>query len=348
MTVKIRFLPSQHKFIAERNETILDAALRAGLSVNYGCTNGTCGQCKAKVISGQLEKLRFHDYIIGEAEKIQGYVLMCSNTALSDTELEVSEAHNTHDIPKQHISVRVKKIETPLDHIMILQLRASRTKTLRFIAGQRCTLKFDNSMQHTLSIASCPCDVMNLQFHIRKRSASPVTDYLHCCVNNSSTIDIEGPNGDFILDEESERPLIFLAYDTGFGAIKSLIEHALSLELSQPMHLFWLAPFDQSQYMHNYCRAIADAMDNFQYTPITGLKGEPTPARLQEAEEKITMLLQTPDKLAAAIKEITDQYPDLSGHDLYLCAPTPIVEVAKPLFHNQGLPDSRLFVEVLD
>ena len=45
-----------------------------------------------------------------------------------------------------------------------------------------------------------------------------------------ATVRVEGPRGEFVLDEASTRPLVFVAFDTGFAPIKSLIEHAMALD----------------------------------------------------------------------------------------------------------------------
>ncbi|MDH5613897.1 MAG: 2Fe-2S iron-sulfur cluster-binding protein, partial [Gammaproteobacteria bacterium] len=47
MTYKITVLPSGHEFTAEREEPVLDAALRHGLAFPYSCRSGLCGNCRA-------------------------------------------------------------------------------------------------------------------------------------------------------------------------------------------------------------------------------------------------------------------------------------------------------------
>ncbi len=51
---------------------------------------------------------------------------------------------------------------------------------------------------------------------------------------------IWGPDGEFSLAERTQ-PLVFAACDTGFAPVKSLIEHALSLDAAPSISLFWLA-----------------------------------------------------------------------------------------------------------
>ena len=69
MAAQIRILPSGHEFFIEGSDSILDAGLRSGLALDYGCSNGNCGLCKAKVVSGQVKKILPHDYVLTEAEK---------------------------------------------------------------------------------------------------------------------------------------------------------------------------------------------------------------------------------------------------------------------------------------
>ena len=98
MAAHIRVFPSEHEFFLEGNDSILEAALRAGLALNYGCSNGNCGLCKAKILSGQVKKIRPHDYVISVAEKAQGYALLCSTTAVTGLAIEALEADGVRDI----------------------------------------------------------------------------------------------------------------------------------------------------------------------------------------------------------------------------------------------------------
>jgi ferredoxin len=111
MSAHVTLHPSRHDFFVEGADTLLEAALRAGLAVNYGCSNGNCGLCKARVISGQVKKVRPHDYVLSEAEKTQGYTLLCSHAAVGDLVLEALETSSTGDIPQQQIVARIKAIE---------------------------------------------------------------------------------------------------------------------------------------------------------------------------------------------------------------------------------------------
>ena len=69
MPAHVSIFPSGHDFSIDGPASILEGALRAGVPLNYGCSGGNCGLCKAKVVSGQVKKTRHHDYVLTEAEK---------------------------------------------------------------------------------------------------------------------------------------------------------------------------------------------------------------------------------------------------------------------------------------
>ncbi|MCZ6883710.1 MAG: 2Fe-2S iron-sulfur cluster-binding protein, partial [Gammaproteobacteria bacterium] len=120
-------MPSGHEFFIEGADTILEAGLRGGLALNYGCSNGICGLCKARVISGEVKKMRQHDYVFTEAEKSLGYILSCCNSAVTDVTIEAEEAEGVYDIPEQQIPVRIKKIDHPNDEVIIVSAKTPRT-----------------------------------------------------------------------------------------------------------------------------------------------------------------------------------------------------------------------------
>ncbi len=263
-TAQVTVLPSKHDFLVEGHDTLLEAAMRSGIPLNYGCSGGNCGLCKARVVSGEVKKTRQHDFVISEAEKNQGYVLLCSNTAVSDVVIEAAVANSVQDIPFQQISAHAKAMGHINDDMILLHLQTPRTQRLRFLAGQSVTLRVGQSYSAELPIASCPCDDRNVLFHISRQIGNLFSDYVFDHLKQNDVVEIEGPQGEFILHEKSPRPLYFFAFDSGFAPIKSLIEHALSLEV-ETIHLHWFGSSRQNIYLPNIAHAWQDALDNFHY-----------------------------------------------------------------------------------
>jgi len=265
---KVRLIPGEHVFSVEGEESILEAALRAGLPVNYGCSNGNCGDCRARVLEGEVRKVRPHDYVFSETQKQQGYTLMCSVTPVSDLLLEAGLAEGPEQIPLQRISATVRGIERPDPHVLVLRLQTPRTQRLRFLAGQSVRLSLGEGVSATLPLANCPCDDRNLVFHLDARRDDPFTAHCESILQKGATVGIEGPEGDFVLTEEHPGPLIFLAMDTGFGPVHSLVEHVLAQETGEALDLVWLASGERSHYEDNLCRSWNDAMDGFRYQAL--------------------------------------------------------------------------------
>lgn len=323
MAYRIRLVQSGHEFEAEPTETILEAALRHGINLPYRCSNGTCGQCVARVVAGNLSDSRFHDYVIGEAEKGQGYTLMCSSRALSDAAIEIVEALAAEDVPYQSIEARVAHLERLDEQYLILHLRTPRTRTLRFLAGQAVRLGIRGFPRRKFAVASCPCNGLVLQFHIRERPGDPLISHITKELRISDPVTVEGPFGDFTLDEQSDRPIALLALDTGFAPIKSLIEHAIALELSQPVMLFWLVEPGGKHYMENYCRSWADAIDNFSFQALR---------------------LSRTDELGPAMENIIRTVGETGLYDFFVSGTPEFVETARDALQKGNYPRRRIKV----
>ncbi|RPH58152.1 MAG: ferredoxin, partial [Burkholderiales bacterium] len=222
--------PSGHEFLVEGSDSILQAGLKAGLGLNYGCAGGNCGLCKARVISGDVRQILHADYGLSAAERSQGYVLLCTHTALGDLVIETLEAGSPADIPEQDLVAKVRAIRPLGPNTLLLHLQAPRSARLRFLAGQFATLglaQAGGDLQATWPIASCPCDDRNLHFHVARDADDVLAEHLFAGrVEVGDALNVRGPSGHFVLGNDTLPQVVFLACDTGFGPVKSLIEHA--------------------------------------------------------------------------------------------------------------------------
>lgn len=268
MPRNVKILPSGRSFPSEGNSTLLEAGLHSGLALGYGCSNGNCGECLAKIVSGEVRKTRHHDYAISAKKKSSGHVLMCCNTAVTDVVLEAPEAQSSRQIPRQTITARVRAIEIVNEDVALLHLKTPRTQRLRFLAGQYVQLGGGDAPKAAYPISSCPCDDMNLHFQIARLAGDEFSDYLFNHLRKGDSIDIAGPMGDFVLNEDTVNSLVFIASHTGFAPVRSLIEHAMALEVPGSMQLIWMARSKKDRYQDNLCRSWQDAFDNFKYLPL--------------------------------------------------------------------------------
>ena len=322
MSAQATVIPSGHEFFVEGAESLLEAGLRGGLALNYGCSNGNCGLCKMRVVSGEVRRIRHHDYALSEAEKGLGYMLGCCNTAITDVVLEADEARGIADIPKQRIPLRIRKIERASDEVLIVSTRTPRTSRLRFLAGQGASLSIDGIGSSFYPIASCPCDDMNLQFHITRDPRDALAIHLDTATRTNEQIDLEGPEGSFVLNENSPHSLVFIAEGIGFASIKGLIEHAMALDAAEHIYLFWIAG-DSAPYLHNLCRAWNDALDNFYYSA-----------------------LQSGDDIAARVAESLESQ-DAARLDYYACGSAELCSAIEDFIDDRSIPRSQFTYQTI-
>ena len=330
MSAHVTVKPSGHEFFVEGNETVLQAALRAGLAPSYGCGNGNCGLCKARVVSGHLKQVHNTDYPLSTSERTQGYALLCSHTAVSDLVVEMLEAKSPDDIPQQEIVAKVKSVAPLSPDIMLLHLQTPRTNRLRFLAGQRVTLNVTGNTANfrgEYAIASCPCDDRNVLFHVCRNDEDELARRLFAgAVKPNDLVSLFGPFGDFVLKKDSPNDLVFVACDSGFAPVKSLIEHAVASDLPGMQRLIWAATRPDGHYYENQCRAWADALETFSYVALRA-------ADLQTAGIE-------------AARRVLDE-DELGHRDVYIVGPVAFVSAVEHALSAGGLPASQMISEVL-
>ena len=125
---------------------------------------------------------------------------------------------------------------------------------------------------------------------------------------------------------DTVRPLAFVACDTGFAPIKSLIEHAMAVDAVESFSLDWLATRPDGHYLANQCRAWAAAFDHFRYAAHVDADPAAGARRVAEA-------------MAAALS--------LAGSDVYVAGPAAFVGAIAPAMQAAGVPAPQIFSLVL-
>ena len=266
VSTSVRLLPSGNEFLLEGNDSILEAGLKAGLYLDHGCSSHNCGKCKCRVVSGDVRKLQSHDYQINAREQEEGYILACCHSADSDLVIEVLDADMEDVVPYQEIHSIVRKIKREGDTLALLHIQTPRSQSLRFKAGQQVKLITEEGSSIELYIASCPCDGRNLQFMFARQPGSIFSDTVFNGSLAKQTVLLKGPTGDFVLQEDSTAPALFVASGKGFAPIKSLVELALNIDNAEELHLIQVGCYAEGSSMDNLCRSWNDSLDNFSYT----------------------------------------------------------------------------------
>lgn len=330
MTNKIRIEPSGHEFHAEPGETVLEAALRAGLNLPYGCRSGACGACKGKLLAGSVHYGDNQPAGLTPEDRAAGLALFCQAIPEGDLTIEVKEVGTVQEIAVKTMPARVARMERLADDVMRLCLKLPDAQRMQFLAGQYIDIILKDGSRRGFSIANAPHDDEFIELHIRHVPGGRFTHHVFTGMKEKDILRIEGPLGSFFLREESRRPIILMGGGTGFAPLKGMIEHAFHIGLGRPMHLFWGVRAKRDLYLHELALGWAERHPDFRYTPVLS---DPQPEDRWQGETGFVH------------EAVVRAYRDLSGHQVYMSGPPAMINAARKAFLEHGLSEEHLFYD---
>ena len=323
--------PSGHQFQVEDGEAVLAAALRQGFILPYGCKNGVCGSCKGKILSGTVDYGVYQPKTLTDEEKAQGKALFCQAKPLSDLVLEARTIGAAKDIVVKKLPSRVQKLERLADDVMLLRLKLPANEKLVFLAGQYIEFLLKDGSRRSFSIANPPHDAELIELHVRHVAGGQFTDHVFTKMKERDILRCEGPLGTFFLREESDKPVVFVASGTGFAPIKAVIEHMIHKSIARPMTLYWGGRRPKDLYMHALAQKWAVEHPGLKYVPVIS-------DALAEDHWN--------GRDGFVHRAVMQDFPDLSGHQVYACGVPIMVDSAKKDFIAAcKLPEDEFYAD---
>lgn len=317
---------SGHAFTVNDGETVLAAALREGIVIAYGCRHGVCGTCKGRLLAGTVNYGTYQEHAMSDAEKRAGMALFCQAQPLADLTIQCREiGAAVKGIQIKLLPARVVKMQRAASDVMLLDLKLPAQERLQFLAGQYIDLLLRGGIRRSFSMANAPRDDGFLQLHLRNYGG-PFSQHVFGVMKEKDIIRFEGPFGTFFLREESSKPIVLVASGTGFAPIKAIVEHALATGVARPMTLYWGCRMRSDLYMHELAETWHRA-GKLRYVPV-----------LSEAPASDNWTGRT----GFVHRAVMEDFPDLSGHQVYACGAPVMVEAAHLDFTSKcGLPDEE-------
>lgn len=326
MSFSIEIEPSGHSFTANEGEILLDAALRQDINLPYGCRNGQCGSCMCKLQQGEVT------YPNGKPDPLKeesdDSVLCCQAMAKSDLVIFSGEVEKAEELRILTMPCKVERFEQPAHDVVRLLLKQPEGQRLQFMAGQYLDIILADGRRRAFSIANAPHDDEFIELHIRHVPGGEFTNFVFSEMREKAILRIQAPMGSFILREESDRPMIFVAGGTGFAPIKAIIEHAFYIGDIRPIHLYWGARSKRDLYMEALPRSWENEHGNFSYAPVLSEPDSDWPGRTGWVHEAVL-----------------EDNPDMSGFDVYMAGPPVMVKAGRDAFAAAGLGRDRMFYD---
>lgn len=329
MTFEVEIESSGHRFTAEADETLLDAALRQGIGLPYGCRNGACGSCIATLVSGEVDYPEGHPDVDYEADQ----VVICKARARSDLRLKVREVSANADITIKTLPCRAEHLKRLSHDVMQVLLKLPESERLQFLAGQYIEFILKDGRRRAFSIANAPHQDEYLELHIRHVPGGSFTGHVFDEMKDRALLRIEGPLGTFYLREDSDRPILMMAGGTGIAPLKGMIDHAQYIGIDRPVHLFWGVSSKRDLYLQDEPRRWQQGSNQFNYTPVLT---DPQPDDHWEGKTGLVM-----DALLEA-------HPNLGDYDIYMSGPPAMIEAATPVFAQHGASLEHMYSDAFE
>lgn len=331
---QITVQPSGRQFHATDSETILAAAISAGVGLPYGCKDGACGSCKCKKLSGEVSHAGYSDNALSAQDLAAGYVLTCRATAHSDVVLESRQVTDLSAFPIKKMPVRVSALDKLSHDVMRVQLQLPANTVFQYLAGQYIEFILRDGSRRAYSIATPPhlqTTAPGLELHIRHMPGGLFTDHVFGAMKAKEIQRIEGPFGSFFLREDSNKPLVFLASGTGFAPIKGLLLHMQHQGIARPVSVYWGGRRPQDLYQHAWLQELATTLPQLTYVPVVS---------------DVLPEDHWSGRTGFVHQAVLDDFADLSGYEVYACGAPIVVESARQTYIQQrGLPEEAFFAD---
>ena len=335
VSYQVTLKTSGKQFTVTQDETLLEAALRQGINLPYGCKNGACGSCKGKVLEGKVSHDQHSESALSKADETSGSILFCCSHPQSDLLIEAREVQGAGDIAIRKVPCRVNTISKPSSDVAILKLQLPAAERFQFLAGQYIEFLLKDGQRRAYSIANSPDQEGPLELHIRHLPGGVFTDFVFGVSNpalkEKDILRFEGPLGSFFLREDSKKPIIFLAAGTGFAPIKSIIEQMQAKKIERPIYLYWGGRRPSDLYLHDLCKTWEQDIAQFKYIPVIsdGLPEDNWHGRTGFVHQAVM-----------------HDHPNLKDYQVYACGAPIMVNAARNDFVSQcGLPEEEFFAD---
>jgi CDP-4-dehydro-6-deoxyglucose reductase len=305
------------------DETLLAAALRHGYTIPHSCSSGRCGTCKVRVLEGDVERSGPADCALTEEEAKEGLALLCQSRARSPVTVELNMIEETAHIPVRRIMGRVQGLERVASDVMRITLALPKDDEVAFAAGQHVNVVLGPRVRRCVSLANRPGEPGVLELHL-KNYGGVLSHHVFEKMKVGDLLRMEGPLGIFAVRRRTEKPIIFAASGTGFAPIKSMVEMLIQEGSKRPVAFYWAGRRPADLYMDELARGW-EQRAGLRYVPVLAA---PEPEDNWQG------------RVGFVQDAIAEDYPDLSGHEVYVCGAPIVIESARRVLTERcGLRD---------
>ena len=333
MPKTVTLMPSGKSFPVQEGETVLEGALHRGIHLPYGCRTGSCGTCRAHCLEGQTHYPDGPPLALTALEMHAGEVLLCRAVPLGDLKVETGEVTAMAGLRVKAMPCRVAKMEKLCHDVMGLYLRLPAVERMQFLPGQYIDILLPDQHRRSFSLANPPHDDQLLELHVRNVPGGRFSQEVFQQLHEGTLLRIQGPLGTFFLREDSARPIVLVAGGTGYAPIQAILRHLFERGQARDVVFYWGARAARDLYADAKLKAWGLEHPRFRYIPVLS---EPMP------EDQWT------GQTGFVHDAVLADFADLSGHDIYLSGPPPMVNAARAAFPLHRADSAHMYSDSFD
>lgn len=268
-------LTSGTTFTADEQQTLLDAALAADITLDHSCRTGRCSSCKARQVSGVTEPL--HDETgLSAGEREQGWILTCVRRAIADVEIEADVLEGVHLPPVRNFPAKVQAVQRLADDVVAVTLRLPPGQVLQYFAGQYVDVTRRDEIRkdgvcRSYSLANAPRGDHQLELHVRQVPGGMMSRYWFDDIKANDLLQVRGPLGTFFLRGVAGKSLVMLATGTGIAPVKAMLEYVAKLtpaEAPRDITVLWGGRTPADLYWNPLAVDLSHAGLALRYVPV--------------------------------------------------------------------------------
>jgi toluene monooxygenase electron transfer component len=210
-------------------DSLLRAALRAGIGFPHECSVGGCGACRFDLLEGEVEDLWPGAPGLSERDRKRGKRLACQSKLLGDVKLKVrcDASYRPVLAPKRQTFTLTHKRMLTAD---MAELSFAAETTVEFLPGQYALLYLpDVHGPRAYSMSNIADGSGNLEFIVRRTPDGAGSGALVDRLAVGERIDIDGPYGHAYLREAAVRPIVCIAGGSGLAPMLSVARRAAAV-----------------------------------------------------------------------------------------------------------------------
>ncbi|WP_428421690.1 2Fe-2S iron-sulfur cluster-binding protein [Methylibium sp.] len=227
MKIQVNARNRAHQFDAAPADKILYAGLSQAIALPYECGSGTCGTCKARRLSGDIEdgwpEAPGRKYLKSPDE-----FLMCQCTARGDVSVEVASFVQEFE-PGVCVPAAVEgriRDATLLTHD-VMQLHIDLATPLEFDAGQFVLVQVPGIVGFRgWSMVNYERNALTLVFVVKKKPGGQLSDWLFSQPRAGTDVEVFGPLGRATFYPSVARNILCIAGGSGIAGMMSILARA--------------------------------------------------------------------------------------------------------------------------